>query len=259
MFSNDSDVTVVLTSCGRFALLAQTIGSFFEYNTYPIRKFVVVEDSGRDEVRDSIPWEYRDQIDVIVNKPQVGQVAAVDKAYSKVETDYIFHCEDDWLLYRPGFIEDSKTILEAEHQALMVWLRSYHHDLAYYGQRSLLLNDRKTTQNIVYYRVSSTLSHSPCFSFNPGLRRRAQYPQGGYRALLSGAQSPADMEMIASEHYAAQGYFAVLLENDAVKHTGFGRHVKNYDTRWKKYRSRLLRLIVAVAVFVVGWWIGGLR
>ncbi len=258
MLSKHSDVRVVLTSCGRFDLLAKTLTSFFKHNTYPIRQFVLVEDSGKDEVRDAIPSEYRDQIDLIINQPQIGQVASIDKAYKQVETDYIFHCEDDWLFYRPGFIEDSKTVLDAEPQSLMVKLRSYHHDHMYYGKRALVLGDRKTVGHVAYHRVDTTLSHSQCFSFNPGLRRRAQYPEGGYMALVTTRQSPADMEMIASEHYAAQGYFAVLLENDAVKHIGFGRHVRNYDTRWKKYRGRLLRLFVAVALFALGWWVGAL-
>ncbi len=256
MFSKDSDVAVVLTSCGRFDLLAQTLNSFFEYNTHPIRQFILVEDSGDDAVRDSIPHEYRNQVDLIVNQPRVGQIASIDKAYQKVETDYIFHCEDDWLFYRPGFIEDSKAVLQAEPRALMVKLRSYHHDLMFYGARALFLGDRKTTGKVAYYRVDSTLPHSQCFSFNPGLRRRAQYPKGGYAALVAKRQSPADMETIASEHYAAQGCFAVLLENDAVKHTGFGKHVQNYDTRWKKYRNRLFRVMVAVAAFALGWWLG---
>ena len=247
---------MVLTSCGRFDLLEKTLNSFFEYNTHPIRKFVLVEDSGRDEVRDAIPPEYRDQIHLIVNKPKLGQVASIDKAYEQVETDYIFHCEDDWLFYRPEFIEDSKIILKAEPQSIMVKLRSYYHDLIYYGARALVLSDRKTAENVAYYRVNTTLPHSQCFSFNPGLRRRAQYPGGGYVTLSANGRSPADMEAIASEHYAAQGFFAVLLENDAVKHTGFGRHLQNYDTRWKKYRGRLLRLVVAVAMFALGWWLG---
>ncbi|WP_424947568.1 glycosyltransferase family A protein [Candidatus Spongiihabitans sp.] len=258
-FSKTSDVTVVLTSCGRFDLLAQTLITFFENNTYPISQFILIEDSGKAEVSDFIPAEYRERIDLIINQPQIGQVSAIDTAYRLVKTDYIFHCEDDWLFYRPGFIEDSKTVLEAEPQSLMVHLRSYHHDLAFYGARAWVLAERKTVQNIAYYRVNTTLSHSQCFSFNPGLRRRAQYPDGGYASLVAKGQSPADMEMIASEHYAAQGYFAVLLENDAVKHTGFGKHVRNYDTRWTKYRGRLLRLVVAIAMFALGWYFGAAK
>ena len=40
----------------------------------------------------------------------VGQLAAIDMAYSLVETEYIFHSEDDWLYIKPGYIEESLEI-----------------------------------------------------------------------------------------------------------------------------------------------------
>ncbi len=258
MFSKESDVTVVLTSCGRFALLERTLKSFFEHNTFPIRKFILVEDSGRGEVRDFTPPVYRDQIDLIVNKPQIGQIASIDKAYRLVETDYIFHCEDDWLFYRPGFIEDSKKVLETEEHALMVWLRSYHHDLSK-TKHTLLLGERKMADGVAYYEVQNAHHGNHCFSFNPALRRRADCPEGGYTALLEKGQTPGDVEGAASRKYRARGYFAVLLENDAVKHTGFDRHLREYENRWKRYRRRLLRLVMIIAAFVLGWWIGESR
>ncbi|MCQ5167817.1 hypothetical protein NE645_17870, partial [Roseburia hominis] len=35
-------------------------------------------------------------------------------------TAYIFHCEDDWEFYRPGFVEDSRAILENKPEILQV-------------------------------------------------------------------------------------------------------------------------------------------
>jgi len=29
----------------------------------------------------------------------IGQIKSIDKAYSMVDTEYIFHCEDDWEFY----------------------------------------------------------------------------------------------------------------------------------------------------------------
>ena len=40
------EVTVVLTSCGRLDLLTRTIESFNKFNTYPITKFLLIDDSG---------------------------------------------------------------------------------------------------------------------------------------------------------------------------------------------------------------------
>jgi hypothetical protein len=41
--------------------------------------------------------EFGDVFDVIVNKKRMGQLFSIDKAYSVVDTEYIFHCEDDWV------------------------------------------------------------------------------------------------------------------------------------------------------------------
>ena len=256
MFSTNSDVTVVLTSCGRFDLLEKTLTSFFTHNTYPLKAILIVEDSGKTGIENCIPKSVREQVTVMVNHRPIGQIASIDKAYAEVKTPYLFHCKDDWLFYRPDFIESSKTILEIEPRALMVWLRSYHHDLAYYGKCTLLLNDRKKTENVAYYEMGSTLSYNQCFSFNPGLRRYAQYPENGYAALVARGKSPTDVEIAASKKYNADGYFSVLLENDAVKHIGFGRHVQHRETRWKKYRHRLERVIMVAAACALGWWIG---
>ena len=42
---------------------------------------------------------------------RVGQIAAIDYAYYHVQTDYIFHLEDDWQFYAPVFIEKSRLLL----------------------------------------------------------------------------------------------------------------------------------------------------
>jgi len=258
VFASDSDVTAVLTSCGRFDLLRRTLDSFFRHNTYPLRDFFLIEDSAKAGVENCIPESVRGLVRVRVNRRSVGQVAAVDKVYAEVTTPYIFHLEDDWLFYRPGFIEDSRKILQAEPHALLVQLRSYHHDLAYYGVRPLRLGARRVVDGVAFYRLESGQAHSQCFSFNPGLRRRGDYPAGGYTALAGGGTG-ADAEVAASGHYAARGYFQVALENDAVQHTGFGRHVRHRPTRWKKHRDHVLRLFAAVAMFALGWWMGAGR
>ena len=48
----NKDYAVVLTSCGRFDLLRQTCLSFARYADILPRQFIVVEDSGCEEVRE---------------------------------------------------------------------------------------------------------------------------------------------------------------------------------------------------------------
>ncbi len=114
LFSDLSDVTLVITSCGRFDLLKQTIESFDKYNSYPIKEVVVMENSGDKSIYSVIPEHWLPYCEIILNNPKLGQIKSIDLAYSKVKTNYIFHCEDDWLFYRDRFIEDSFIALKSD-------------------------------------------------------------------------------------------------------------------------------------------------
>ena len=108
-----SDISVVFTSCGRFDLLRKTLNSFIKYNTHPIEKYLVVDNSTNPDTITNLQDIFKDlpNTTFIINETNIGQVASIDKAYSLVETKYIFHCEDDWEFYDYGFIEESKEIL----------------------------------------------------------------------------------------------------------------------------------------------------
>jgi hypothetical protein len=103
-----SDVTFVLTSCGRMDLLEKTLDSFFKYNTYPIDRYLIIEDSTNSDVFERCKAlnivQYNNKLEFIFNHEKLGQLASIDKAYSNVETEYIFHSEDEWEFYQGGFI-----------------------------------------------------------------------------------------------------------------------------------------------------------
>jgi len=103
-FSETSDVTLVVASCGRFDLLSRTLASFDRYNDTPLRKVFVTEDSGDDAVRNSLPDHWQAHTTIFVNRLRLGQLASIDLAYGEVKTPWVFHCEGDWAFFRPGFI-----------------------------------------------------------------------------------------------------------------------------------------------------------
>ena len=250
IFSKDSDITLVITSCGRFDLLRRTLESFDRFNTAPIREVFITEDSGDSTVESCIPAHWRPHTQCFVNNPRLGQLRSIDLAYSHIQTPWIFHCEDDWEFYRPGFIEDSKRLLDADPQALQVWLRSFPHDLAVHSPY-VHLGERQVVDSIPFCRLNSDKADWQGFSFNPGLRRLADYQEAAPYARFSG-------EKDLSRLYAANDRYALILENDAVLHTGFGEHVsvpkERADKARRKQRERL-RLIVA---FVLGLILGGM-
>lgn len=248
LFSKNSDVSIMITSCGRFDLLKRTLESLNKFNTHPIRKVYITEDSGSQDVFACIPEEWRENTKVYMNQPKLGQLASIDLAYSEIDTKWVFHCEDDWEFYRPGFIEDSMTLLSEDAQALQVWLRSAAHDLAIHSPY-VYFGSRNEIENIAFYKVNSEKADWQGFSLNPGLRRIADYKQHAPYAQFSG-------EKDLSRLYASEDRYALILENDAVLHTGFGAHVVVNEEKEKKKkrkkREKIKVLFFSLICFLVG-------
>ena len=253
-FSEQSDVTVVITCCGRIDLLQQTLNTFFKFNSYPIKKIIITEDAGCEEVYSVIPQGYEAFFTIIVNSVNIGQIRSIDKAYALVDTEYVFHCEEDWDFYRAGFIEDSKAILAANHQVYQVRLRSFYHDIARdYPFHSL--GQVVKSGHVVAHRLMSSNDQWQGFSFNPGLIRLSDYQKikGGYASFLKDATYAINVESDLSVYVSQQDRFTVILENDAVAHIGYDRHVANRKEKRKKIKKQAAILAAVIVVFSLGW------
>lgn len=250
-FSQESNITLVVTSCGRLDLLKHTLESFDRFNTAPVREVFITEDAGDEGVRAVIPAHWKDHCTFFVNRPKLGQLASIDLAYEQVKTPYIFHCEDDWEFYRPGFVEDSRAILELRPEILQVWLRSYVYDLHVHSPY-IRLGAREVVGGVPCYPLISDKPEWQSFSLNPGLRRLKEYrlcaPFAGYGG-----------EKALSQRYAELNLTAVTLEGDAVLHTGFGLHVETpAERRRKARRSRREQIKLALVLLLgvcIGWFI----
>jgi len=217
-----ADITVVVTSCGRHDLLAQTLASFRRYNTDPkVGDILVVEDGGADPQAICDAHGAR----LLRTGTRVGQVAAIDLAYAHVQTELVFHLEDDWEFYRPGFIEPSRAILLADPSCIVVGLRAWNdlndHPLSFTAA------DRRFGVLATGFRK---IWHG--FTWNPGLRRMADYRRLGRYG--DHVEAPADVpgqdrggaEAGIGAIYHALGYRGVVLdEHGYVRHLGWGRTV----------------------------------
>ena len=250
MFNSESDLTVVLTSCNRLDLLKTTLSSFFSCNTYPISEFIIIEDSGKILEKDilvCIPEQFQESVRIMINEVPLGQLASIDRAYSEIKTKYVFHCEDDWLFYRVGFIEDSMKVLENDHNILSVWLRDIHHDLIPNSNGKMHLKEMQTIENVNYfmYHYENEVGNG-CFSLNPGLRYYEHYPDGGYASIAR--NKAKHIEVIMSEFYGSKGLYSVLLECSAVKHIGENLHVPDpfllKSVRRRKFTIALFLLVI---------------
>jgi hypothetical protein len=216
-------VTLVITSFNRFDLLQQTLDSFFAHNDYPLARAIVIEDSQNREFFDVI-GNYRGLgVEPMFNEKRLGQHRSIDRAYATVDTEYVFHCEDDYLFGRPGIIRESIDILERDPDVLMV-LALRKQDLPYY-LRSVPLRMAGATR---YRKVGPHFHHIwYTFSFNAGLRRISDYRllPGGYGAF------PDEGEI--SRFYKRLGRTMAILPDGMARHVGVDRRtqaaVKRFD------------------------------
>lgn len=243
----EKSVSLVITSCNRFDLLEQTLASFIKYNTYPISQFIIIEDSHNRAKLASTLAKF-DGIDFIMlnNDPQLGQMKSIDRAYSYVTSDYIFHCEEDWEFYRKGFIEESFAILDSDEKIVTVWLRDKTDTNGHSCEPEIYRckdNPQQTYQimhrNELHYDV-----YWHGFTFNPGLRRIKDYQ-------LIAPLSQYSSEGGTGEEYYKLGFYAAILPQSAVKHIGYHRGIrynadipkwrKDFHAGFRKFKSNLYK------------------
>lgn len=244
MEKNKKEVTLVITSCGRFDLLKETLDSFFEYNTYPIKKIIITEDSTERKKLEKLISKYDDKnqnFKLIVNKIRLGQLKSIDKAYREIDTEYIFHCEDDWRFFKKGFIEKSMELLEEDEKILVVGLREKED----FVQDFFYDKDYISKTGEKYYNVKGEI-----FTYNPALRRKKDMDLFGLHEKLENQR----YEEVLSNFYKDRGFKSIFLKEPAVEHIGNKRHVhfsknrKNtvfsfkIDRMIKKIRAKILKM-----------------
>lgn len=219
-------ITFVMTSCGRVDLLKRTFSSFMRHNDIPIEKYIIVDDSAGDKVREQIE-EYITMFDIdfmlIFNKENIGQVKSIDTAYSFCETEYIFHCENDWEFYRMGFMSKSLGILEQRPEILTVWLRDHSDtnghpidDKIYHVQDYEMIT---TTYQLMALNALGGNWHG--YTWNPGLRRRKDYDIiKPFEQFIRPGDFAALTECRIGLEYLQRGFRAAILQNGYCKHIG---------------------------------------
>ena len=230
-------VTMVITSCGRQDLLAETLKSFEQFAPNTLDELIIVEDGPADNsfVKELMPTVTSFKL---LNSPvpRRGQLLNIEWAYSQVKTPYIFHCEDDWKFTAPNFIEDSLKMLETFPDCLLVQLRSHKDLWQVEHNRSWIEEEEYKLDNLSYWKTRPWIQHDGGFgfTFNPGLRRLSDYNKvGGIRtpvALRYGnnfnIKDGCLLERTNAENYQRLGMWCGSLEPEGrVEHIGWHRHI----------------------------------
>jgi hypothetical protein len=238
-----ANITLAITSCGRMDLLERTLKSFYKFNTYPISKTIIVDDSGgkfdSDRIAPLIPGDFQ----FLVNDFNIGQTRSIDRLYSQINTTYIFHCEDDWEFFAPGFIEDSLEILHSNPDIFTVWIRAHYdtngHPLTKALPIKVGLHNR--------FLVKDYMNIWSGFTLNPGLRRLSDYLKLAPFSELE-IVIPLKNKTVASEgdlsiHYARLGFRAVISNKveGYVRHIGYASHI---PLEWERglFKTFLIKL-----------------
>lgn len=227
MNTEELEYTCVLTSCNRFDVLEKTLGSLFKHLDILPKEFIIVEDSGNQDVL-KVLEKFDFTFYTIINPVNLGQAKAIDIAYRKVTTPYIFHCEDDWEFTRTGFIRESAEILDLHPEVSLVQLRGR-------SEQKVLSELPRLKHNNIEYFLAKKDSDKRYFSYgyNPSLRRLIDYKRIAPIADIGG-------EREVSWVFKKMGFVTAHLEKPAVKHLGDDLHIDD-DTASKKGLTRRLR------------------
>lgn len=223
---NDS-VTFIMTSCNRFDLLGPTLQSFLDFNTHPIKQYIFIEDTEKIQLLEKtiqkFPEVYKKSL-LLYNDPKLGQIKSIDRAYSHVKTDYIFHCEEDWEFYRKGFIEDSLELLKEDDTIINVWLRELNDTNNHPVDTTI-----HTTKNgkSYHFLITNFLDTWHGFTFNPAVKRITDYNK------IAPFENVGHEEEISNAYYKL-GYKGAIFLEGYVKHEGWHRRVLDADKKRAK-------------------------
>ena len=230
----ENQITITLTSCGRWDLLEKTIKSLVQFWDGPKpAKLLIYEDQELRVLHFSTlygfisEWIGKDSWEFEIYHGKRGQISAIDFLYSKVKTPYIFHQEDDWETTKSGFIQKSLSILEEKPSIMQVWLRAPNdrnghpcHGVA-----------QKTTDGTKYHVLKTGyMGKWHGYSMNPGLRRLSDYqklfPNGFASEIPWNPKNPLESEILVGRKFFKNGFRAATLLDGYCRHIGGnGRHV----------------------------------
>jgi len=205
------EITLFLTACNRPKLLKITLESFLKYNTYPIKEVIIMEDSGlkgiNDFAKELLPYPCK----IIYNEKRIGQMKSIENGSKFINTEYVFHCEEDWEFYDSGFIEKSLEILESNNKISLVKLRSYNEYINRY--KMTIENTNNELYNIIHQNNISM------YTFNPSLRKK--------EIALFGIPYNKKDEYNLQIELNKLGYISVVTKNKNgyVKHIGWSHHI----------------------------------
>jgi hypothetical protein len=228
---DSASLATVLTSCGRFDLLDQTLASFLEH--FETERIVIADDS--ESVREAVEFAAKfAPADIRVNLEKLGQMRSIDALYATLSTPYVLHLEDDWKF--TGSVDLSSVIdfMETRPDVSVVCI-------GYRFDKRFAASARETTQDGIGYWVWDLDAHPKWFSysFNPSVGRLAFWREHGpYEHFKT--------EEGLSQFAKGRGLRIAMLIPSLADHIGDERHAED-PFQPKRAKTPLARLKRSIA------------
>jgi hypothetical protein len=224
---NTQDITLCLTIGKRPELLRQTLNSLLSKAQF---KQIIAINDFRDEETNLVFKELCPEGLLISLQNQVGHHKAVDEMYSKVETAYIFHCEDDWYFDQSFDFEKYIKILSQNKNATQLCFRKINDFPFSEDEKSKIQYIKSEPVNLV--RLDSLHDQWHGYTFNPHLASTElwkSFPKGF---------SEFKKERHISRQLRAKNLYTLFLEDGICHHIGDDNSVanaskKSWFAKWK--------------------------
>jgi hypothetical protein len=221
----------VLTSCGRFDLLGETVDSFQRY--FDVERILVAEDSedriGAAKFALDFPLA-----DVRVNLPKLGQMRSIDAHYATLGAPYVVHLEDDWGFTRSLDLDRVTDFLEARPDISVVCIAHRIYDPRFEK------GARRESHGGIDYLVWETDAHPKWFSysFNPSVARMSLWREVGPFAKFV---TEENLSLFLKE----RGMRIAMVVPGIADHIGDDRHAHDpfQPKRAKTFLERMKRSI----------------
>ncbi len=120
-------ITATITMCRRLELMREMIDSLLDcvLDRSHIVRWIAMDDGSVSNDLYQLAERYP-FLEIVVNDMK-GHPAALNQLFALVETDYIFHLEDDWRFETPGrLLEACWSVMQHDPRTGVVCLRGYH-------------------------------------------------------------------------------------------------------------------------------------
>ncbi len=149
---------------------------------------------------------------------QLGHHGAIDFMYQQVTTQYVLHCEDDWLFDARLDIPRAIDLLNSDSKISQVCLRHISDFQLPFEIEQQLTSVNTTASH--YFRLDRTHPQWHGYTFNPHITLLETWKN------LSGF-SQFKKERHISRHLRKQGLFTVYIEPGSCLHIGDEHSVSN--------------------------------